>query len=144
MWRALALSVLLAACSGDGPQATVDALPVLRTGTFTPLLCIGGNPGDPTCPLTIVDLSGIGVAARFSFVAQPLSQDLYLSDLQLAGTVHIDGLYLEWWNATASGPAGSILLAASVDGGATLPSQAVLGVGVPTKLSLRFDAVTSQ
>jgi hypothetical protein len=143
MWRVLALSVLLAACGdGGGTQAAIDAAPVLRTAMFIPLLCTGGSPGDATCPITIVDLSGIGIVARFQFVTQPLSQDLYLTDMQLDGAAHIDGLYVEWWDAsTSSNPAGSVLLAASLDGGGMLASQVLQGAATPTKLSLRFDAV---
>jgi len=148
MWRVLALSVLPAACGGAGTQATVDAPPALSTGRFTPLLCTGGNPGDPTCPITIVDLSGVGIAgARFELVVQPLGQDFYVTNLQLTGssTLHVDGVYLEWWDGTGStGPTGSVLLAMSLDGSGTFPSQALLGAAGPIQLSLRFDAVTSQ
>src|SRR5262249_40548506 len=58
--------------------------PELATARFTPLLCTSGNPGDPTCPINYVDLTGIlqgWAGAQIKMVAQPLSQDLYVTNL---------------------------------------------------------------
>jgi len=80
-------------------QAERDAAGVmpdqgLQTGKFTPLLCTGGNPGDPTCPINHVSLDGLGLpGATIDLVAQALSQDLYVTDLKLSASV--DGVYLE-------------------------------------------------
>jgi mono/diheme cytochrome c family protein len=80
-------------------QAERDAAGVmpdqgLQTGKFTPLLCTGGNPGDPTCPVNHVALDGLGLpGASIDMVAQALSQDLYVTDLKLVPSV--DGVYLE-------------------------------------------------
>jgi hypothetical protein len=68
----------------------------LETALFTPVLCTSGAPGDPTCPITYVDLTGLveGFAgARIKFVAQPLSSDLYVTNLALEGGA--EGVYIE-------------------------------------------------
>ncbi len=68
----------------------------LETAPFTPVLCTGGNPGDPTCPITYVDISGLvpdWAGAKIKFVAQPLSQDLYMTNLALEGGA--EGVYIE-------------------------------------------------
>jgi len=68
----------------------------LETPPFTPLKCTGGVPGDATCPITYVDLTplveGWG-GAQIKFVAQALSQDLYVTNLALVGGP--EGVYLE-------------------------------------------------
>lgn len=80
-------------------QAERDAAGVmpdqgLQTGKFTPLLCTGGNPGDPTCPINHVALDGVGLpGATIDLVAQALSEDLYVTDLKV--TASVDGVYLE-------------------------------------------------
>lgn len=77
--------------------------PQLETAKFHPLLCTGGVAGDTSgcgtdtthcCPINTVTLDDLGlIGAKISFVAQPLSQDLYVSDLYLAAST--DGVYLE-------------------------------------------------
>ena len=77
-----------------GASGAVDT--GLETAAFTPLLCTGGVPGDATCPINYVDISGLvqgWAGAKIQFVAQPLSQDLYLTNLKLVGGT--DGVYLE-------------------------------------------------
>jgi mono/diheme cytochrome c family protein len=68
--------------------------PVLETKKFSVLICTGGVPGDATCPINTVLLDDTGLAgAKITFVAQALSDSLYVNDLYLeAGT---DGAYLE-------------------------------------------------
>jgi hypothetical protein len=63
-----------------------------------PLLCTGGDPGNlaGTCPITYVDISALvegWAGARIKFVAQPLSQDLYVTNLALEGGP--EGVYIE-------------------------------------------------
>jgi hypothetical protein len=68
----------------------------LETAAFTPLLCTSGTPGEATCPINYVDISGLvegWMGAKIKFVAQPLSQDLYLTNLALEGGP--EGVYLE-------------------------------------------------
>jgi hypothetical protein len=76
----------------------------IATDKFNPLLCTGGvagdvagcTTGDPThcCPVNIVKLDSVGlVGAEIDFVAQPLSSDLYVSDLYLKAAA--DGVYVE-------------------------------------------------
>ena len=82
---------------------TIDPGPQLETPRFKPLLCTGGIAGDTSgcgtdpltcCPINTVTLDDLGlVGAKISFVAQPLSQDLYLTDIYLAAST--DGVYLE-------------------------------------------------
>jgi hypothetical protein len=55
-----------------------------------------GVPGDPTCPITYVDISGLvegWAGAKIKFVAQPLSQDLYVTNLSLESGP--EGVYIE-------------------------------------------------
>jgi mono/diheme cytochrome c family protein len=65
----------------------------LQTGKFTPLLCTGGVPGDATCPINHVTLIDGLPGATIDFVAQALSEDLYVTDLKLNASV--DGVYME-------------------------------------------------
>ena len=61
-----------------------------------PLLCTSGMPGEMTCPITHVDISMLvegWAGARINFVAQPLSQDLYVTNLSLEGGP--EGVYIE-------------------------------------------------
>jgi hypothetical protein len=68
---------------------------ILETTPFKPLLCTGGLPGDPTCPVNHVDLTPLGLAgATIEFVAMPLgSTDLYVNNLKLKAST--DGAYIE-------------------------------------------------
>lgn len=68
----------------------------LATEPFSPLLCTGGDPGSPTCPINIVDLSPLvtgWAGAQIKFVAQPLGTDLYVTNLQLI--TGAEGVYIE-------------------------------------------------
>jgi hypothetical protein len=87
----------------DAAGATSTTVEI-ATEKFNPLLCTGGvagdvagcTTGDPThcCPVNIVKLDSAGlVGAEIDFVAQPLSSDLYVSDLYLKAST--DGVYLE-------------------------------------------------
>ena len=109
MWRVLVASMLLAACGTPAPSgpdaaapdaAAIDAASVLRTPPFTMQLCTGGNPGDPTCPENAIPLEALGhlaVGGQLKFVAQPLSQDLYITQLRITGNsrIHLVGLYVD-------------------------------------------------
>ncbi len=74
----------------------------LSTQPFAPLLCTSGQAGDPTCPINHVSLVDAGMAANppvdltgaeITFLVQPLSNDMYVTDLTLkAGTA---GVYVE-------------------------------------------------
>lgn len=88
------LEWLAAERDAAGVAGTADT--GLETALFTPVLCTGGNPGDPTCPITYVDITGLvdgWAGARIKFVAQPLSQDLYVTNLSLEGGA--EGVYIE-------------------------------------------------
>ena len=92
--------------------------PQLETAHFAPQLCTGGvagdiagcSTGDPThcCPVNLVPLTVLGlVGAEIDFVAQPLGNDLYVTDLFLKGAG--DGVYLEHplfasWPTTGGNP----------------------------------------
>jgi hypothetical protein len=70
----------------------------LETAPFTPLICTGGTPGNAagTCPITTVDISTLvegWTGAQIKFVAQALSQDLYVTNLSLEGFA--EGVYIE-------------------------------------------------
>lgn len=88
------LEWLAAERDAAGVAGTVDT--GLETQPFTPVLCTGGNPGDPTCPITYVDITNLvdgWAGAKIRFVAQPLSQDLYVTNLALEGGP--EGVYIE-------------------------------------------------
>jgi hypothetical protein len=82
--------------------ATGGGSTTLTTQPFTPLLCTSGTSGSPTCPINHVGLVDVGMAAttpidltgaEISFVVQPLSNSMYVTDLTLqAGT---NGIYIE-------------------------------------------------
>jgi len=82
-----------AAGSGSG-SASAD----ITTNPFQFQLCTSGVAGDPTCPINTVDISALPNApalpnAKITFIAQPLSNDIYVTDLYAdAGT---SGLYIE-------------------------------------------------
>jgi len=84
--------------------ATTTTTVEITTDQIIPSLCTGGvagdvagcSTGDPThcCPVNQVGLDKLGlVGAEIDFVAQPLSSDLYISDLYLKAST--DGAYLE-------------------------------------------------
>lgn len=80
----------------DAAGATGSVDTGLETAAFTPLLCTAGSPGEATCPINYVDIAGLlegWAGAQIRFVAQPLSQDLYLTNLALQGGP--EGVYLE-------------------------------------------------
>jgi mono/diheme cytochrome c family protein len=88
------LEWLAAERDAAGVAGTVDT--GLETQPFTPVLCTSGNPGEPTCPITYVDITGLvegWAGAKIKFVAQPLSQDLYVTNLSLEGGA--EGVYIE-------------------------------------------------
>lgn len=77
-----------------GATGSVDT--GLETARFTPVLCTAGDPGSETCPITYVDIANLvegWAGAKIKFVATPLSQDLYLTSLELEGGP--EGVYLE-------------------------------------------------
>jgi hypothetical protein len=131
-----------------------DARPpamVIETTPFQPLLCTSGQPGSPTCPINTVDLTALGTAATFTFVAEALSNDLYAT--QLSFTAGVDGLYLEhplllsWPPAATMGTPDSIdrYFAATFnlapDAKGVLGASATFSGFAPTNtLSIRFDA----
>lgn len=84
------------AAERDAAGANGGLDPGLATGRFTPLLCTSGTPGEPTCPITVIDLAPLvegWAGATIKFVAQPLSQDLYLTNFTLTGGP--EGVYIE-------------------------------------------------
>ncbi len=74
----------------------------LTTQPFTPIYCTSGVAGDPTCQYNKVLLADAGMSASppvdltgayIQFIVQPLSNDMYVTDLTLnAGT---NGIYIE-------------------------------------------------
>jgi hypothetical protein len=74
----------------------------LTTAPFTPIYCTGGTSGSATCPFNHVSLVDAGMSAspavdltgaEISFIVQPLSNDMYITDLTLKGGTN--GVYLE-------------------------------------------------
>lgn len=80
----------------DAAQVTGGGDMTLATAPFNPLLCTSGSPGDPTCPVNIVDISPLvtgWAGAQIKFVAQPLGTDLYVTNLALI--TGSEGVYIE-------------------------------------------------
>ena len=81
-----------ASAGSNDPSADITTPP------FQFQLCTSGTAGQPTCPINHVDLSALPNApalpgAHIDFVAQPLANDIYVTDLYAnTGT---DGLYIE-------------------------------------------------
>ncbi|CAN5503559.1 hypothetical protein BH11MYX1_BH11MYX1_37860 [soil metagenome] len=67
----------------------------ITTAKITPLICTGGVAGvDSTCPVNHVDLGDVGLTgATLDFVAQQLSDSIYLSDIYVKASTQ--GAYLE-------------------------------------------------
>ena len=87
--------------SGTGPT-------IVQTAPFTPLLCTAGVAGDPTCPVNHVDLTPVGLpGATIDFLAQPLSQDTYVTDLALKASA--DGAYIEHPLFVSVPPMGEVI-----------------------------------
>jgi hypothetical protein len=82
----------------------------IRTAQLTPMLCTGGNPGDPTCPLNTIDLNGIGptpTAATFELAIQQVGSDSYFTALKVkagAAGVYLEHPLFESWPADATEP----------------------------------------
>jgi hypothetical protein len=85
----------------------VDALPedpdriAYETVPIVPLICSAGEPGTATCPINTIDLTSIGApGSSVTFIVEPLSTGLYLSELKLvAGPegVYVDHpLFVSW------------------------------------------------
>jgi len=94
------LLTLLVAC-GDG-GTTPDAN--THTSAITAQVCTSGNPGDPTCPITMVDL---GNGDKLQFVLMPDAANFFVGSPKLiAGSA---GLYVlhprfEAWPDGAAAP----------------------------------------
>jgi hypothetical protein len=152
MWRVLLVGLLVGGCSDPAPANTdaavvpdVHAWPIYRTAPFTMLICTGGNPGDANCPINVVSLDAFGdvaSGAQLRFVAQPLSQDLYLTDIRVMGNsrVHIVGLYLEQWDGSMA--TATVLLTEQLDPGQTVgPTAAMTILNPASQVVVRAEVV---
>lgn len=132
-------------------DARSDEVVVIRSDKFTPMLCTGGNAGDPTCPINTIVLDALGVPASVEFVATPLVSDLYLTNIKLkAGAmgVHIQHPMFETWPADATEPTPDpIDRWFNVDLNLQPNTESLIGTGEGTfvgfkgtdALSIRFD-----
>lgn len=79
----------------DAANATGTTEVTITTAKITPLICTGGVAGvDSTCPINHIDLKDVGLTgATIDFVAQQLSDSLYLSDIYVRASTQ--GVYLE-------------------------------------------------
>ena len=92
-----------AAHSGSGTT-------IIQTAQFQPQLCTGGSPDNAqgTCPTNHVSLAALGLpGAEIDFVAQPLSQDTYVTDLRVIAAA--DGAYLEHPLFVSVPPMGDVI-----------------------------------
>jgi hypothetical protein len=91
--RLLLACLVLAGCAEQGSRG-----PLFETSRFAPQLCTRGNPGEPTCPTNIVDLTNFGVPdARFILVVRVVSTGLEVAGLMEArgrDGIAVDGLHL--------------------------------------------------
>ncbi|CAN5401684.1 hypothetical protein BH11MYX1_BH11MYX1_14080 [soil metagenome] len=87
----------------DAAGATTTTV-IITTDKINPLLCTGGVAGDVAgcttgdashcCPINVVTLDSAGMpGAEVDFVAQPLSSDLYVSDIYVKASTA--GVYME-------------------------------------------------
>jgi hypothetical protein len=68
----------------------------IRTDAIQPMICTSGNPGDPTCPINMVDLSLVGptpVPATLTFVLQNVSGSSYYTQIKVKAGA--EGVYFE-------------------------------------------------
>jgi hypothetical protein len=86
--------VVLGLAGGCDSHGSMDPPPpVNETPRFLPLLCTGGTPGAPTCPINHVGLDDFGGTGSLDFVVQTVGSGIYFNRMQfLAGA---DGLYIE-------------------------------------------------
>jgi len=119
-----------------------------ETGRFTPALCAGGNPGDPACPVNLVDLGELEATGSFGFVLQAVGGGLYVNRPQItAGT---SGLYLEhptlrFWSSPGGPPMERAFdTTLNLPPGTTSPldggTSAFVGASLDA-ISLRFAAI---
>jgi hypothetical protein len=135
----LASVVLAAGCEGGEDESpALDADAARETARFLPLLCTGGLPDEPTCPVTHVQLDEVGAAAGFHVVVQPLGSGVQLDHMVFnAGST---GLYLErpsirFWPAGATEP--------SVDHVFDVTLNLAAGESAPLEGPVAFDGISA-
>jgi hypothetical protein len=151
MWRC-AIAVVVLGCGGEGRSPDAGPAPV-ETGAFVPLICTGGSPGTPSCPINQVSLDDIGANGKFVFVMQFVSSGPVLTNIMfVAGP---QGIYLEHpdlliWprgsmisTATATLDGGNAIYNIAPDATVVPSSGSITFVGNIDKFALRFDVVGS-
>lgn len=129
---------------------------VIRSDKFTPMLCTGGNPGDATCPINMVDLTALGQPATLEVVVTQLVADLYLTNIQLtagAAGLHVTHPTFESWPAAATDPKPDPIdrwfnVDLNIAPAAVAPigtgEGSFTGFGAADPLSIRFDVYEMQ
>jgi len=68
-------------------------VPPVRTAKMVLQPCTMGNPGDPACPINMIDLTPLGAAGTLEVVVTQLVSDTYLTNIKVkAGAT---GMYLQ-------------------------------------------------
>jgi hypothetical protein len=103
----LALSIAASGCvliSDDGGESpdppTVPPTQAVESPQVAPLLCTGGLPGSPLCPINRIPLDDLGAEGRFEFVIQAVGGGFYLNQLEIeAGSagLHVERPTLRGW-----------------------------------------------
>jgi hypothetical protein len=137
----------LAACSAHHAptSAPPDAASPILLEPFTPLLCTEGFPGSPSCPYNRFALGeAVTVGSELEMIIQPMSQDLYLTDLLVdVGDqgLYVEGLRLEVWPCTTPAPGFWPTIDMAAGTRTTLADATLSGVTAGTEICIVYDAI---
>lgn len=153
MWR---FAILLVACTehGQSPQFPPDdADPVpsnpASVGPFTPQICAGGTPGQPSCPFNQISLDEVGApGSAFVFLFRPTGSGVELADVSITagpGGLHAEHPEVRLGNDGLFESAGDSYAGVTLDlrpGAAeSLATITVPGASGIELVLLRFDAI---
>ena len=133
-----------------------DEIPPIRTAQMVPMLCTMGNPGDPQCPINMIDLTALGQPGRVEVVVSQLVADSYLTNIKIvagAAGLHIAHPLFESWPAGATEPKPDPIdrwfnvelnLAPNAESAIGTGEGTFVGFNVADALSIRFDIFEMQ
>ncbi|HEY5924935.1 MAG TPA: hypothetical protein VIV11_24810 [Kofleriaceae bacterium] len=131
-------------------------IPPIRTTQMVPQLCTMGNPGDPNCPINMIDLTELGQPGRVEVVVSQLVADSYLTNIKIvagAAGLHVTHPVFESWPAGATEPKPDpidrwfnvdINLAPAAESAIGTGEGTFVGFNVADALSIRFDVFEMQ
>jgi hypothetical protein len=95
MVRYASILVVMVGCASDPSHRPPGTMP-LQSAPFQMLLCTGGQPGDPTCPINHVELGAFTTlpgTPQLDFAVMPAAGGLNVFSAELGNLA--GGLYLE-------------------------------------------------